>query len=96
MAETPQKAFRPQILVALYQLGGTASKQATIRRIEELYGSRLSEEDWRPCRTRPEPRWQNLVAWERKDLVRDGLLERGSPRDTWTLTEAGKAEARRT
>lgn len=75
MAETPQKAFRPQILVALYQLGGSASKRATIRRIEELYGSRLTEEDWLPCKTRPEPKWQNLVAWERKDLIEDGLLD---------------------
>jgi hypothetical protein len=95
MAETSQKTFRPQILVALYQLGGSASKQATIRRIEELYGSRLTEEDWLPCKTRREPKWQNHVAWERKDLIEDGLLERGSPRDTWTLTESGKAEARR-
>ncbi len=95
MAETPQKAFRPHILVALYQLGGAASKRATVSRIEELYGSRLTEEDWLPCKTRLEPRWQNLVAWERKDLVEDGLLERDSPRDTWTLTESGKAAARR-
>ncbi|MGA5629777.1 winged helix-turn-helix domain-containing protein [Streptomyces cellulosae] len=89
MATTSQKAFRPWILRALHDLGGTASKQEVLHRIQDLYGHELTEADWLPCRTRPEPRWQNRAAWERSDMVRDGLLDARSPRNVWALTEAG-------
>ncbi|MBV7250465.1 winged helix-turn-helix domain-containing protein [Streptomyces sp. S-2] len=89
MGTTNQKAFRIRILQALRDLGGTGSKQQTLQRIEDLYGHELTDEDWLPCRTRPEPLWHNRAAWERSDMVRDGLLDARSPRNMWALTEAG-------
>jgi hypothetical protein len=82
--------FRRPILEALRELGGKAQPKSVRERLQpklaELFGSRLNKAELAPL-SNGQPRWWNAACWERKYLVNDGLLKKGSDRGVWELDE---------
>lgn len=97
MAITPQRVLHDYLLLALAELGGSASKRAALDWIDEHFGSTLTADDRRSQPTRDEPKWENQTAWERNRMVTAGLIEPfragESTRGVWTLTAHGRAAA---
>lgn len=93
---TPEAAFRIPILEALVELGGSASVADVLGRVHDKVEKHLNEYDCQPIPSTPnEPRWRNTAQWCRNTMVREGLLAPDSPRGTWEVTEAGRAELTR-
>lgn len=91
MGLTPQETLREWILVSLMEVGGSASRAATLKRIEGKFGDLLTEADLESPASRPfEAKWENRASWERNRMVGEALLqsfdEHGSP---WALTDIG-------
>jgi hypothetical protein len=82
--------FRRPILEILRELGGKAQPKSVRERLEprlaELFGSRVNKAELAPL-SNGQPRWWNAACWERKYLVDDGLLKKGSDRGVWELDE---------
>lgn len=96
---TPQSVLRDWLLLALLDLGGSASKPSVLDRMEKMFGSGLTADDRRKQPSNGEIKWENQTAWERNSMVRDGLLEPYVPgvstRGRWSLSARGRAEAQR-
>jgi hypothetical protein len=88
----PQKEFRAPILIALYRMGGSGTKQEVTKAVLPQVKKRLKDADFVMVQT-GESRWENAVAWERSDLKKEGYLRSDSPRGVWELTQQGWAEA---
>ncbi|MCS7254051.1 MAG: winged helix-turn-helix domain-containing protein [Armatimonadetes bacterium] len=91
----PAHAFRPYILKALAQLGGSAREADALKRVEEMVKLRLLPVDleWMPKGN--DYRWRKKARWERFKMKQDGLLRDDSPRGIWELTEKGWQEVRK-
>ena len=89
---TPQSAFRPPILEALEEMGGTGAVSEVLDRVREKMKARLTDFDFTAIRT-GEERWRVYARWERKNMVLEGLLT--GPHGFWQLTEKGRAYLRR-
>ncbi|MFF7359235.1 winged helix-turn-helix domain-containing protein [Streptomyces filipinensis] len=95
MQLTPHEVLGRWLLITLGEMGGAGSKQAVLRRIEERYGSQLTETDHLPQPSNGEVKWENRTAWQRNRMVKAGLLKPYERRgDPWALTEAGWAAHR--
>lgn len=88
----PQKEFRIPLLIALHELGGKASKHDASKAVFPKVKERLKPADHVLLST-GEFRWENAIAWERSELVKEGYLRNDSPRGTWELTDRGRTEA---
>lgn len=91
----PTRAFRPYILKALAELGGSAREADVLDRVWEMVKSRLSPIDleWMPAGN--DYRWRKKARWERFVMKQGGLLRNDSPFGIWELTELGWQEARK-
>ena len=80
------------VLHAVMELGGVASKQATLNYIEEhdYYRHQLGDREPVPNR-RDEQKWRINFAFRRKDLADHGALD-SSERDHWRITALGRRE----
>jgi hypothetical protein len=88
---TPENAFRKPILEALVELGGSAPLEDVLDLVERKMKNVLNAYDKEPLPSNPRQiRWRNAAQWCRAKLVREGLIESGSPRGTWEITEAGR------
>jgi hypothetical protein len=88
---TSHDQLRQWLVAALGDMGGRATRQQALRRIQGDFGDLLTQEDRHSPPTRPfEETWKNRVSFERQHMVDEGLLapyvERGDP---WALTSAG-------
>lgn len=71
----PQRDYRQPIIEILGAMGGSATKQDVISRLEVSLGQLFDDEDWEPPPSRPnESNWSNRASWERNSMVGDGLL----------------------
>jgi len=86
---TPQRDYRPYLIKALKALGGSAKLSDTTDLVGELMQDKLVEKDFEVLASTGEIRWRNMVAWERYEMVCDGLLKGDSPRGTWELSKKG-------
>ncbi len=84
----PQKEFEVPLLKTLYELGGSAPTKQVRPIMEKKMKDRLREDDHRLVAT-GEPRWWNAICWARNELVKDGRMQKGSPRGLWELSEMG-------
>lgn len=77
--------FGPLVKV-LREAGGALETGAAVDRVGELMGDRLTEADHKAIGS-GEIRWRNTVRFARKDLVGEGVLEKGSSPGTWELRD---------
>ena len=90
-----QKEFRGPILETLYEMGGSGRRVDALDEVERKMKSRLTSIDYEIIPSGSEPRWRKSAGWERQLLANEGLLERGSLRGMWELSEQGRVEARK-
>lgn len=90
----PGYAFRPYILKALAELGGSARTSDVLKLVEKMVRPYLSPIDLERLPSGRD-RWRNKVLWERFRMIQDGLLHDDSPRGIWKLSESGWEEARK-
>ncbi|NIV34899.1 MAG: hypothetical protein GWN58_37225, partial [Anaerolineae bacterium] len=88
-AFTPVHAYWAPILESLVELGGSAPSDNVIDRVGKKMEGVLTAADREPLSSGIDVRWRNRVAWQRFNMVRQGLLSAESPRGIWEITEAG-------
>ena len=88
-----KKRARDLDLVALMELGGTASRPELLTHIEKRWGQRFTEADKEILSIAKEPRWEKTCQWGLYNLTQERLVVRPQ----WgvqSLTSAGESEAR--
>ena len=96
MAGRPSPVRREWVLIALSDLGGSASWSDVLERVAYRFGDLFAPDDLEP--TAPgsgeaEPRWERRTRAARDVLEDEGLLE-PVEEGRWALTRAGRAAAR--
>jgi restriction system protein len=88
---TPESTFRQPILKALVEKGGSARIGDVLTRVEQIMKGTLKAVDFEPLPSQPDShRWRNTAAWERNNMVKEGLMKSNSPYGVWEITEAGR------
>lgn len=88
---TPQDAYYRPILRVLERRGGSGEVGEVLEEVREAMTGILREVDFEPLASDPHnPRWRNTAQWARNTMVNEGLLQSGSPRGVWELTEKGR------
>ena len=84
----PQKEFREPLLLAIYELGGSAHVHELRPILRDRMKSRLLPGDFEHVSGAVE-RWWNATCWVRHDLVNEGYFQKDSPRGVWALSDEG-------
>ncbi|NPV88409.1 hypothetical protein HPY42_02635 [Coprothermobacteraceae bacterium] len=86
---TPPEAFKLPILQALVELGGVGRTQAVHRLVESKMRRKLKPQD---CMRYPSGPivWTITIERCRRKMVEGGLLEAGTPKGIWAITDKGK------
>lgn len=87
MARTSEKEFYGPILSALIDMGGDGTVAQVLKRVEVSLHYREADRD---LVAKGEERWRNTARFARKDLVELGLLQQGSPRGRWEISDKGR------
>lgn len=88
---TPEDEFRGPILQSLVDLGGSASMNDVLDKVEKLMSQKLNAYDRQTLPSDPTiPRWRNTAQWARAAMVKEGLLSSDSPRGVWEITDSGR------
>jgi Mrr N-terminal domain len=86
----PEQEYELPILRALQREGGRAPAREVIAAAGEELGAKLTERDRETLATGAF-RWENRAQFTRLRLKERGLIETGSPRGIWEISEQGKA-----
>ena len=91
---TPHNQLQQWLILALGQMGGSASRAEALARIQATFGLHFTADDLDSPPSRPfETKWRNRVSWQRDRMVKDGLLlpfeGYGTP---WRLSDDGRRE----
>jgi len=89
-AFTPVHAYWPAILESLAELGGRAKKDSVVERVGKKLQGVLTPADKDLLPSGMDVRWKNRVAWQRLNMVNQGLLRSDSPRGVWEITDSGR------
>ena len=76
------------IVEALRELGGSASLQDVDNQIVE--DNEISDDDLSVTTSTGAIKVLNDIAWSRDYLVKEGILDKNSPRGIWTLSDIGE------
>ena len=87
---TARETYRGPILRALSAVGGEAETATVLKRVEQIMGNNLTSADKESLPSGQRLRWQENAEWERYHMVTDGLLQSGSPRGIWEITDQGR------
>ncbi|RMF85265.1 MAG: hypothetical protein D6736_17655 [Nitrospinota bacterium] len=88
---TAEDAFRRPILEALVELGGRASIDEVLERVEHKMQGTLNKYDYQALPSDPRAiRWRNTAQWCRNTLVREGLMRSDSPYGIWEIAVPGR------
>jgi Mrr N-terminal domain len=87
---TQESAYQEPILRALIELGGSANKDDVLDHVKILMKDVLKDIDYERHAISPRIRWREKAEWQRKKMVKDGLLKSTSQRGIWEITEAGR------
>jgi hypothetical protein len=88
----PHSMYRPTVLVALADRGGSAPAREIINAVGDALRDQLKPRDFEPNQSGV-VRWENRVQWQRQRLKEQGLIKSDSAVGVWELTEAGQEEA---
>jgi len=91
---TPEGAYRPLILRALADSGGSAPRRAVLDAIKREMDGRFKAKDLERTATGAIV-WETWASWERANMVKEDLLKSDSPHGTWELSSSGLIEARK-
>jgi hypothetical protein len=89
--------YREPLLIALYRLGGSATRQGALAAMEAMLGDQLQPDDRIPQADRgAEEGWKNRTSWVVKFLKEEGLLLPTSVagRGIWALSPDATEAAR--
>lgn len=89
-AFTPVHAYWPAILESLVELGGRAKREDVVDSVGKRLRSILTPADMEILPSGLDVRWRNRVAWQRLNMVNQGLLRSDSQRGIWEITAAGR------
>lgn len=87
---TPTSLYWPAILQVLVDLGGGGSGETVTDRVGEKLKDVLKPADHQRLASGV-IRWRNRVAWQRFNMIHEGLLNSDSPRGIWEITDKGRA-----
>lgn len=88
---TPEDEFRVPILQSLVDLGGSASMNDVLDKVEKLMSHKLNTYDRQTLPSDPTiQRWRNTAQWAKFTMVKEGLLSSTSPRGVWEITDNGR------
>jgi len=87
---TPAHIYWPAILESLVEFGDSARGEQVIDKVGQKLDSTLTAADREMLPSGVDLRWRNRAAWQRYNMVRQGLLKSGSPRGIWEITDQGK------
>ncbi len=87
---TPAHVYWPVILQSLIELGGSARGEQVIEKVGGKLEHVLTKGDREMLPSGIDVRWRNRAAWQRYNMVRQGLLKAGSPRGIWEISEDGR------
>jgi len=94
---TPEEAYYRPILQVLEQRGGSGPVGEVLEEVRGAMAGILRDVDFEPLASDPHnPRWRNAAQWARNSMVGEGLLESGSPRGIWEITEKGREYLKQT
>lgn len=88
----PHSVYRPAVLRALAERGGSAPAREIINAVGEALHDQFKPRDFEPNESGV-VRWENRVQWQRQRLKEQGLIKQDSPVGVWELNEAGQEEA---
>ena len=88
---TPVENFWVPILQTLIELGGSGRYEHVIDVVGKKMENVLTPADKEKLRSGIYVRWRNRVAWQRFNMVKEGLLRKDSPRGVWEITPQGRA-----
>jgi len=93
---TSEDSFRGPILEILVEMGGSATVNEVLDKIEAKMKNILNNYDRQPLPSYPNTvRWRNTAQWCRNALVQEGLLKADSPRGVWEISDRGREALRR-
>jgi hypothetical protein len=85
-----REAYNYWVLRALSEAdNGTMAKREACQWIFPRIRDQLITHDFEPVGSDVH-RWENQIAWARKDLVSKGFLESGTPTDVWVISSSGR------
>ncbi len=87
---TPVHSYWPVILQSLVDFGGSARSELVLEKVGQRMDHILTAGDREKLPSGIDVRWKNRAAWQRYNMVRQGLLKNDSPRGTWEISEQGK------
>jgi|Deesub1362A_J573_1020465.scaffolds.fasta_scaffold12787_5 predicted CopG family antitoxin len=85
----PQSAYRLPILEALGEISGKGRVKDVLKRVYEKVKHQLTPIDLQKVPSGADIRWRNRARWERRAMIRDGLLRDNSPTGIWEMTDKG-------
>lgn len=87
---TPVYMYWPFILKSLIALSGSAPSERVVDRVGQDMEKFLTPADKEMLPSGVDIRWRNRVAWQRYNMIKQGLLRADSPRGIWEITEEGR------
>jgi len=87
---TPHDDFTFPILESLHELGGAATRDAVLNKVENKLKDQLTPRDFERLRSCGDVRWRNRASFQRKNMIREGLLRSDSPYGKWETTPQGR------
>lgn len=88
---TSREEYYGPILESLVELGGRAKTVVVLDRVGEKMQHRFTEDDRALLPEGGSIRWRNHAQWSRLEMVKEGLLQQGSPSGVWEITAQGRA-----
>ena len=88
---TATASYWVPILESLVELGGSVHGDDVIVRVGKKMEAVLKPADYEMLPSGVQVRWQNRAAWQRLNMVKQGLLRSDSPRGVWEITPQGRA-----
>ena len=89
--KTPQSTYRVPILRALVTLGGEATINDVLERVEAMLSEQLNDYDRDVLSDGKTIRWVNTVQWARNAMREESLIRADTPRGVWGISDKGKA-----
>jgi Mrr N-terminal domain len=90
----PESEYERPILEALAAVDGRRPTREVLNEVGRRLADRLTDLDKEAMHENGPPRWQNRAQFVRLRLVKEGLMEKDSPRGVWEISAQGEKRLR--